>query len=740
MTSETKMDAVTLERKESDDCIFKLDSDFLEKVSKWKETFGFNGLGRLIYYRSYSRLKEGTDEKEMWWETIKRVVEGTYTIQKKHIKSLGLPWNERQGQLSAQEMYERMFQMKFLPAGRGLWAMGTNIIKKKLFASLNNCGFVSTKDIAKEPTKPFRFMMDMSMLGVGVGFDSQGAGKINIYLPNEKEEKVFTIPDSREGWVESLDVLLMSFFNKGSPTIKFDYSKIRPEGQPLKVFGGIASGPKPLIEMHENITKAMQQCFNKHFASLMTPVFDTIIYADNTNSGKQTLENIDSAIYKMKNEGAPISITLINDIMNLIGKCVVSGNVRRSSEISFGPADNDEFIHLKDYKKNPDRMAFGWASNNSIFAEIGMDYKKVAKRIEDNGEPGLAWLDNMRNYSRMGGEADMKDTGVDGSNPCCEQSLGSYELCNLVEVFPTNAKGKESTDVGSIAEERKIVKKITDYDDYLRTLKFAYLYAKTVSLCNTHWPETNAVLLKNRRIGCSLSGIAQFVGKHGLHTFRNWCIQGYKEIQMWDKVYSDWLCVPRSIKTTTVKPSGSISLLAGVTPGIHWPVSRHYIRRVRIGNADPLLPLLKAAGHKIEPCVGNEKTTSVIEFPIDNGAGVRSVSEITMWEQVRMAEFMQQYWSDNQVSITVSFKKSEAKDIAHALDFAQYSLKGISFLPFEDPKESKYAQLPYEPFSEEQYLEESKKIIPIDYSKLNGPKKDAVGEAYCDGDKCVLVV
>ena len=99
-----------------------------------------------------------------------------------------------------------------------------------------------------------------------------------------------------------------------------------------------------------------------------------------------------------------------------------------------------------------------------------------------------------------------------GTNPCSEQSLESYELCTLVETFPFRA---------------------VDRQDYLRTLKFAYLYAKTVTLGKTHWPETNRVLLRNRRIGCSISGVAQFITKYGVEELRQWCEEGYKTLTGW---------------------------------------------------------------------------------------------------------------------------------------------------------------------------------------------------------------
>ena len=106
------------------------------------------------------------------------------------------------------------------------------------------------------------------------------------------------------------------------------------------------------------------------------------------------------------------------DIQNIIGCSVVAGNVRRTAEISFGDFRDEEYLDLKNYEINPDRAKFGWTSNNSIFAELGMDYKNVAERIKKNGEPGAYFLENARSYGRMKEtERDNKDFRVVGLNP-----------------------------------------------------------------------------------------------------------------------------------------------------------------------------------------------------------------------------------------------------------------------------------------------------------------------------------
>lgn len=940
--------------------LFKLDSSFIEKWSTVKPDFGFNGLGELVYMRTYSRLKDdGTNEK--WFETIQRVVEGTYNLQKKHIDNLCLGWNPTQAQQSAQEMYTRMFEMKFLPPGRGLWAMGSDIINKKgLAAALNNCGFVSTQDIDKDFAKPFIFLMDMSMLGVGIGFDTEGEHKITIQKPNESKV-THVIEDTREGWVKSVEVLLHGYNHGINP--EFDYSSIRKSGTYLKTFGGLSSGPQPLMDLHSglrivldknidlpitittivdimnligkcvvsgNIRRCLPEGTLIHTEKGLIPIEETkagtMVYTSKglsptselvlqgeqevitivtelgefecTPPHKMAVMDKQGYIWKKANElttedelvfpkhsinipgnmttidiyGDVIEIStdfgyilgyisginykalnsktiddilsyrlhgIINDdleeiyfrlderlnstignildkfvetrepyvpevilranlsirksylqglkehclehcslsflkqvqcLYSTVGECwalervtyydnvyklkqkyknhtenfigikikeiKITGKkvntydisvpgahefiasfgllVHNTAEIAFGKYDSQEFMNLKDYSLNPDRMSYGWTSNNSIFAELGMDYTEVTKRININGEPGLAWLDNMRNFSRMCDPPNNKDYRVMGGNPCLEQSLEHCELCTLVEVFPYRADS---------------------LNDFLRTLKFAYLYAKTVTLANTHWEETNRVQLRNRRIGCSVSGLAQFLTRYNLHILNEWLTSGYSVIQSWDLMYSEWLCIPRSIKTTSVKPSGTVSLLAGATPGMHYPESRFYIRRMRLAKNSPLVEGLVQSGYTIEPAVGSENDTLVVEIPVDVGENIRTVNDLSVWEQVALAANIQRWWADNQVSCTVTFKpETEGHQIASVLDYFQYSLKGISFLPKCDY--GAFPQMPYEEITEDTYNVMCKRIKPLDFfaTKI---KQDGEGEKFCDGDHCL---
>src|SRR5690606_35943084 len=544
----------------------------------------------------------------------------------------------------------------------------------------SNCGFTSTGDLTRnDPAKPFKFLMEASMLGVGVGFDLKGADK-GFKLHKPVGEETYVIPDTREGWVESVGMLLEAFLKPGKPNPRFDYSQIRPEGAPIKTFGGQAAGPEPLKRLHSQISGMFKD-------------------RDDYLTGMDIL-----------------------DIMNLIGVCVVAGNVRRSAELAIGEADDLDFINAKNPEVFPGRNSYdlenpGWAwmSNNSVVAKVGQDLSHLADRIAANGEPGVIWLDLSRDYGRLVDMPNGRDYRVKGYNPCAEQSLESFEMCTLVETYPSRHE---------------------DLKDYLRTLKFAYLYAKTVTLLPTHWEETNAIMARNRRIGTSASGISDFVDTHSWSELRVWMNTGYEEIQKYDRIYSEWLCVRESIKTTTVKPSGTVSILAGVSPGVHWsPGGRYFLRRIRLRKDDPRVEMLRLAGYTIEPAAEDTKRTMVVGFPIKSRA-VWAERDATIFEKAPLAAEMQRYRIDNSVSATLSFDaETEGKHIPAVLSMYEGKLKTVSFLPMS---KDTYPQMPYESITKEEY-EKAGNTFPVDLSPIyEGLGVDAIGERYCTTDACMI--
>ena len=674
----------------SDFFSFKLPEDFVTKYTTMDSPFGFNdagnnSLGEITFIRTYSRVKEdGT--KERWHEVCKRVIEGMYSVQKNHAKENRLPWNDYKAQKSAQEAFDRMFNLKWTPPGRGMWAFGTPMtMEKRNSAALQNCAMVSTKDLDRnDPGALFAWVMDALMLGIGVGFDTVGQDKeFSIYAPSEVDS-IYEIPDTREGWVESVRLLLNSYLRTGQAKQKFSYELIRPFGSPIKGFGGVASGPEPLIKLHNQINRVI---------------------------GGRIGEKLDARA--------------IVDIVNLIGTCVVAGNVRRSATLALGSAGDKDFINLKNPEVFPERNSFdsdnpGWAwmSNNSISATVGTKYEDYVDLIVNNGEPGFIWLDVARNYGRLKDPADGKDYRVMGFNPCAEQPLESYELCTLVEVHLNRHENKE---------------------DFLRTLKFAYLYGKTVTLVPTHWQQTNGIMQRNRRIGTSLTGIASFSDKHGLPIVREWMDEGYLNIKKYDHQYSEWLCVRESIRVTTVKPSGSVSILSGATPGVHWgPGGKFFMRAIRFGESDPMIHLFKAAGYKIEDDVVSANT-KVVYFPIAS-EHERAEKDVSLFEKIALAATAQKYWSDNGVSVTLSFdKETESKHVAPALHMYEGQLKAVSFLPMGN---TVYPQQPYTEITEEEYNSYVGQIAKINWDAIyDGVENlEAQGEAYCTTDVCEIKV
>ena len=699
--------------------MFKLSALFLSRYENQQPDWGFGDLSYFVYKRTYARIKkDGTQEE--FWETCRRVTEGVFNTQKNHCNSNRLPWNAYKAQKSAQEFFTRMWQFKFSPSGRGLWIMGTPMVDKIGSAALNSCGFRSTKAIDIDLAAPFTWAMDMLMLGVGIGFDTKGADKIIIKKPKDKIE-FYEIPDSREGWVQSVYFKINSYM--GGPAYEFGYDLIRKRGEPIRGFGGTASGPAPLIALHKSIDELLSSLIDKKITSVV-----------------------------------------IVDLMNFIGKCVVAGNVRRSAELAIGDINDINYITMKDstkYEKEMDDRR--WASNNSVFANRFSSFRAVSPSIALNGEPGLIFLDNARHYGRFkdgynGFESDAYDN-VDGFNPCAEQSLEDKELCTLVETYPANHD---------------------DATDYYRTLKFAYMYAKTVTLIQAHDERSNSVMMRNRRIGCSMSGIQQALKKFGLqHFLTEFCDKGYKVIGSLDRIYSRWLGIPRSNKMTTIKPSGTVSLLAGATPGVHWTHSEYYLRAVRILGSNVLVDKLMDSGYVIEYSLNgsdlellrgilldegklistepnNDKWikthsrdvredletfskfrraggTVVVYFPIRESNFTKSKFDISIWEQLNLVKEMQYYWSDNSVSVTVTVRESERSDIERAIEYFAPYVKTLSFLPLTNHT---YDQAPYQAIGKADYEEYSSSLISLD---LKGADQTEIkGSKFCTNDSCAV--
>lgn len=670
---------------------FKLPDDFVEEYANKEVPWGFKSgpgvtLGEVTFLRTYSGLK-ADGKKEKWYEVAKRVVEGTYSIQKDYMQSMNMPWSEGKAERSAAEMYDRLHGFKWWPSGRGLEHMGTKSVNEWGFSdTLYSCVVVDTLNI-KDPARPFWHLMYKLMRGTGVGYTSDAHFLTKIEQP--KGSYHYPIPDTTEGWCDSTYKLIKSYFD-GSRKPHFGYDLIRKEGEPIST-GGVAPGPEPLRELHEKLDKVLSNAV-----------------------------------------GSYLDVVLINDIGNLCGQAVAAGGKRRGALLYGGFMGMKNFMDLKDWnlEKNDERMGDGgWGSmsNNSIRlgSDRPPDFEWYVDRQLTNGEPGMLVMDLMRNYGRMtDGYKEGCDANVVLVNPCGEATLEDLEVCNLVTINMMNHDSLE---------------------DFLRSIKFGYLYAKTITLMPTSIPETNVVQFRNRRIGCSVSGVAAFVAEKGYMELIRWLDSGYNEINKWDDIYSRWFGIRESIKKTVVKPEGSASILSGSTPGVHFPVFNTFIRHIRFQRTDPLVKVLQDAGYKVEPDKKIPKSTVVIGFPVKLEANVRHEQEVPVREKVDLAVLAQRYWADQSVSSTITFHPHEKDALATAFKDYWGQFKSMSTMTMFnqdeiDEKTKTYAQLPFQAITEEKYEELVAGLGEVDLDAVYERKdnEEATGDNYCSSDKCEI--
>jgi len=350
-------------------------------------------------------------------------------------------------------------------------------------------------------------------------------------------------------------------------------------------------------------------------------------------------------------------------------------------------------------------------SNNSAILETDSDFEQlglIAERVVRNGEPGIINKINMQKGRIGHNEWCKKDLAI-GENPCGEIPLEDKELCCLAETLPTVCNSPE---------------------DWLKACEYATVYASTVTLLPTHQQSTNKVICRNRRIGVGIIDVSGWKYAIGVNQMVKWLRRGYAKVKATNKWVNSEAGVPEAIRCTTIKPGGTTPKLAGKTSGIGHPTFIYTLRRVRVASNSSLCNILTEAGYYGEPDVLEPKVTMVYEFPIKQGPA-KPATEVSLWEQALNLVLMQREWSDNAVSNTLYFNKSEEKDIEAVLSAIAPFTKSVSLLPHSDI--GAYPQMPEEGITESQYLSMLANIKPIDWSKY---REVAEPEKYCEGEKC----
>jgi ribonucleotide reductase alpha subunit len=539
--------------------------------------------------------------------------------------------------------------------------------------SLQNCAFV----VIDEPIRPFTWAMDMLMLGSGVGY-------------SVKKEHVYKLPK-----VVRKKVNITRFDDRQADFIVPDTR----EGW-VKLLGKVL---KAHFYSGESFTYSTQ---------LIRGRGEAIKGFGGTASGASILVDGMELISEVLNSRRGQQVRPIDalDIMNIIGMIVVAGNVRRSAQIAIGDQDDLEFLKAKrwDLGKVPNWRNM---SNNSIDC---YDAKALPQEFWDTyeqGEPyGLVNLNLSRKVGRLG-ETQYPDPDVQGFNPCAEQSLANYETCCLAEIYLPNIKS---------------------YKELIQVATMLYKVCKHSLALKCHHPETQDIVNANMRMGIGMTGILMSSTKQ-----LGWLDKCYEVLRAFDKKYSKEQGFPQSIKLTTVKPSGTLSLLAGVTAGVHPATAgQYYIRRIRISAESPLIEVCKSHGYHVEYQENfdgtPDRSTFVVEFPCKYPDGVPSANDLTVFQQLEYVKFMQANWSDNSVSVTAYYEKEDLPEIkAYIEENFNESFKTLSFLLKMGA--SGFKQLPYEDITKEQYEYLSGLTKPITSVVINEEDLEDLGACGLGG-------
>jgi adenosylcobalamin-dependent ribonucleoside-triphosphate reductase len=683
-------------------------------------------LGQFVYLRTYSRFLPEEGRRETWKETVRRVVE----------YSIGLDKHSSPDRLTeeARLLFDYMFNLKVFPAGRTLWTGGTEAAKQYPMSNFN-CSFVVVDSFTA-----FFDAFYLMMLGTGVGFrvlpdDVKKLPKIGRlvysevpYVPVSKAERAqetsvravephvyeVHIGDTKEGWVEGLRVLMekaeVAYEERVPVTLVFNYNSVRPAGEPLRVFGGRASGPEALRDMYRQI----------------------IAVINSVPAKQHRLRTVDAM-----------------DIMNLIGQAVVVGGVRRSSEITLFSVEDQSVLEAKtglwtDPAKADKR--YRAMSNNSVFFTEKPSRKileDIFARIMDNGEPGFI----------NAAAASKRRKWYAGTNPCAEILLANNGVCNLSEV-----------NVAAFVNEDNQF----NTQEFLVAVALATRIGVRMASVDLELPHWDAVQKRDRLTGVSLTGYVEAMNRVGLSTTEesdDLCdvvlAQARKAAHDVANNYSAHLKITAPLLTTCVKPSGTIAQLPTVSSGAHASYAPYYIRRVRISSTDPLAKAMRSLGfvtypeatyalpHQFEAMSLEERTvlmqeakTWVIEFPVKTAAQ-RPASAESALEQLNRYFILQKHWTDHNTSITVTIKPEEVEQVIDLLLERWDDYIGVSFLPAST---GAYPLMPYEEITQAEYERRAAGIADITGDVLtarldifeSGGNPDEILDSDCEGGACPI--
>jgi len=624
---------------------------------------------QFIHKSRYARWIDGEERRENWDETVDRYMDfmQSQVEDKCNVKvDLG-------------EVREAVLSLQVMPSMRAMMTSGPALARD------NICGY-NCSYIPVDSPRSFDECMYILMCGTGVGFsvERENVDKLPVVSDNfSTSSTVINVADSKPGWAKAYRELVALLYAGQVPS--WDMSDIRPAGARLKIMGGRASGPQPLIDLF----------------------------------------NFTIEIFK-KAAGRRLFPIECHDLMCKVGEVVVVGGVRRSALISLSNLNDDQMRHAKSgqwwetegqralannsvaYKTKPEMGTFmrEWlALYDSKSGERGMFNREAAeKQVARNGrrETGHMW----------------------GTNPCSEIILRPYQFCNLSEIVV-----RESDTLESLKQKVRMATILGTMQSTLTDFK----YLRKVWKDNTE---------EERLLGVSLTGIMDHPVLSKNVDSKLWLQQMRDVAVETNREYAELLGIPASAAITCVKPSGTVSQLTDSASGIHARHNDYFIRTVRGDNKDPLTQFLVDSGVPAERDVMKPDNVTVFSFPMQSPKGAVTRTQTTAIEQLELWKTYAIHWSEHKPSITVSVKEEEWMDVG-AWVYENFDVaSGVSFLPHSDHT---YQQAPYQDIEPDEYLEwkQRMEVVHIDWNKLTEFEKEdnttGSRELACTAGVCEVV-
>ena len=637
-----------------------------------------------IHLSRYARWDYDKGRRETWDETVERYFDFfTEWLEEKH--EYKLENGERV------KLENAVKGLKVMPSMRCMMTAGP-ALKKENIAGYN-CSYVKI-----DHQRSFDEILYVLMNGTGVGFSVEEEYVNQLpTIPDEffNTDTVIVVADSKLGWARAFKELISLLYGGHIP--KWDMSKVRPAGAPLKTFGGRASGPDPLVDLFEF-------------------TINTFI-----NSKGRKLRPLEA-----------------HDIVCKTAEIVVVGGVRRSALISLSDLHDREMRYAKhgEWHKGDVQRAL---SNNSVnYGEkpnVGTFMREWLSLYDSkSGERGIySSLSARKTVERLNGRyrdgtgnfIKRRDTREDfGTNPCSEIILRSREFCNLSEVVIRRNDTRKS-----LKEKIRIATILGTFQATLT--EFKYLSREWKRNCD-----------EERLLGVSLTGIMDNPLTNGMEDGLEKLLEELRDVAYeTNKEWAEKFGIPVSAAITCVKPSGTVSQLVDSSSGIHARHNPFYIRTIRADNKDPLCKMMKERGFPHEPDVTKPDHTTVFSFPQKAPEDAVCRQDMTAWRQLSIWHIYAKHWCEHKPSVTVSVKEDEWINTAAWVYSNFDDVSGISFLPFF---EYVYRQAPYQDCTEKEYNEALKQMpANVDWAELTKYESQdytvASQELACTGNSCEII-